>query len=98
MQGWHRSHIQSETAACLTGLGGFLTIAWRRFVPGRPEKATAACFRLPTWMSEEAGGCVPWGFASAILPMAILETPLMHLFARDVLVAGFVREPQGSRT
>ena len=62
MQGWHRSHIQSETAACLTGLGGFLTIAWRRFVPGWPEKATAACFRLPTWMSEEAGGCDPWVF------------------------------------
>lgn len=57
--------LPSETAACFTGLSGFLTIAWMRLVPGRPEKATAACFRLPTWMLEEAGGCVPWGLHSS---------------------------------
>ena len=83
MQGWHQSHIQSETAACLTGLGGFLTIVWMRFVPGRPEKATAACFRLPTWMSEEAGGCVPWGFLYRDLLAAISESLDVRLITRD---------------
>ncbi len=44
-----------------------------RLVPGRPEKATAACFRLPTWMLEEAGGCVPWGLIHCDLLAADLK-------------------------